>query len=72
MCRFTIRDLLLVTIIIGMGIAWGLDRWRLGVAQDRLSTIIAELASRDCEVEIDDEGLWISYPQGCSGGSSKP
>jgi hypothetical protein len=60
MYRFTIRDLLLITIIIGMGIAWGLDRWRLGVARDRLSTIIAELASRDCEVEIDDEGLWIS------------
>jgi hypothetical protein len=65
MYRFSIRDVLLVTIII----AWGLDRWRLSIAQDRLSTIVAELASRDCEVEMDDDGLWISYPPDCSGTS---
>ncbi len=69
MFRFTIREVLLLTIVIAMGIAWGLDRSRLSVAQDRLSTIIAELASRDCAVEMDANGLWISSLPDCSGKS---
>jgi hypothetical protein len=68
MFRLTIRDALLLLLIVGLAIAWGIDRWRLGIAQDRLSTIVAELTSRDLEVEFDGDGLWISTGPDCSGG----
>jgi hypothetical protein len=45
-----------------VGFAWWLDHQRLIVAQDRLNTIVAELASRNLEVQIDEDGVWISNP----------
>ncbi len=62
MFRFTIRDLVLLTAIAGLTIAWWLDHRRLAVAQDRLDTIIAELVSRNLNVEMDADGIWISNP----------
>jgi hypothetical protein len=62
MFRFTIRELVLLTAIAGFGFAWWLDHRRLEVARDRLDTIIGELVSRNLEVEIDDDGIWISNP----------
>jgi len=62
MFRFTIRELVLITAIAGLGFAWWSDYRRFIVAQDRLDTIVAELASRNLEVEIDEDGIWISNP----------
>jgi len=62
MFRFTIRELVLITAIAGLSFAWWLDHRRFIVAQDRLDTIVAELASRNLEVEIDADGIWISNP----------
>ena len=62
MFRFTIRDLVLLTAIAGLTTAWWLDHRQLAVAQDRLHTIIAELASRNLTVEMDADGIWIGNP----------
>lgn len=62
MFRFTTRDLLLAMALVSVGIAWWLDHQRLVVAQDRLDTIVAELASRDIVTEIDADGVWVSNP----------
>ena len=62
MFRFTIRDLVLLTALVSLGVAWWLDHRRLAIAQDRLDTIVAELASRNIEVQIDDDGIWVSNP----------
>jgi hypothetical protein len=44
MFRFTIRDLLLLTVIVAMGAGWWLDRQRL---QDRVYELIGELAKHE-------------------------
>jgi hypothetical protein len=62
MFRFTIRELLLITAIAGLGLAWWFDHQRFIVAQNRLDDIVGELASRNLTVDIDEDGIWISNP----------
>jgi hypothetical protein len=62
MFRFSIRDLILVTALVSVGIAWWLDHRRLAITQDRLDTIVAELVSRNIAVEFDTDGVWVSNP----------
>jgi hypothetical protein len=62
MFQFTIRNLILTIAFLSVGMAWWLDHRRLITAQDRLDTIVAELASRDIAVEIDADGVWVSNP----------
>lgn len=62
MFRFTIRDLILVTALVSACTAWWLDHRGLAIAQDRLDTIAAELASRGIAVKIDPDGIWVSNP----------
>jgi hypothetical protein len=65
--RFTIRDAMMLAIIIGLVIAWGIDCRRLGIGQDRLDTIVGGLASREVIFEFDDDGVWMSqFPPDCS------
>ena len=35
--KFSIRDLLLVTVIVALAVAWGLDHWRQHVAREVLA-----------------------------------
>ena len=67
MFRFTIRDLLWLMVVVGLACGWGISHRRLNITHDRLHTIVADLVSRDCKVEIDDDGIWINYPPDCSG-----
>ena len=68
MWRFTIRDAMLLTIIIALVIAWGLDHYRLYVVQERLDTVLGECASRNLTFEFDNEEVWITrFPAECSG-----
>jgi len=61
MFRFTIRELVLVTVIVAMGVAWGLDRARLAARVSFLqrgSDVVMEMFT-NCEdgpltVTIDD------------------
>ena len=62
MFRFTIRDLVLITAMMGFALAWWIDRRRLTTAQDRLHAIVSELASRNVQVEFDSDGVWLSNP----------
>ena len=62
MFRFTIRELLLLTIIAGLAVAGWLEHRQRVVTQSHLDDIIGELASRNLTVDIDDDGIWISNP----------
>src|SRR5262245_13745275 len=46
--RFSIRDILLLTVIVALATGWALDRWRLANKQVELNHQIAKLV----EVEI--------------------
>jgi hypothetical protein len=46
MFKFTIRDLLWLTLVVGMGVGWGLDRGTLATALT------------DCRQEMQIEGEW--------------
>ena len=48
MFRFTIRELVLVTVIVAMGVAWGVDRWRLAALYDRPLTLCLSLDNEAC------------------------
>ena len=43
MFRFTIRDVLLLTVVVAMGIAWWMDRSRLNRIQSELARSEGEL-----------------------------
>ena len=40
--RFTVRELLLVTVIVGLGIGWWMDHWRSSGVQRRLDVVEIE------------------------------
>lgn len=64
MSRFSLRDLFWLTLVVALAVAWLVQTRKLSVAQDRLDSVIAELVSRDCPVEVSEEGIWIGYPPG--------
>jgi hypothetical protein len=52
MFRFTIRELVLLTLVVAMGVAWALDHWRLTEAM-RVSDIVwQDVIARDHLREI--------------------
>jgi hypothetical protein len=55
--RFTIRDVLLLTVIVGLSLGWWLDRRRFGLAQSHLQTLINILASHDISVQLEPTGV---------------
>ena len=57
MFRFTIRDLLWLMVVVGMGFGWWLDHRRVGLAPDQLQTLIDILASHGLSVELRPEGV---------------
>lgn len=60
--RLSVRDLLWLTLVVALSIAWWIQNRQLNILQERFHSIIAELASRDLSVEIDNGGVWISTP----------
>jgi uncharacterized protein (DUF3820 family) len=58
MFRFTIRELVLLTLVVAMGVGWWLDRsalnaWHVG----RLAQILTELHSHGFRVERGEDGI---------------
>ncbi len=46
MFRFTIRELLLLTVIVAVGVAWGIDRTRLAGERDAAGRAATEYVSQ--------------------------
>jgi hypothetical protein len=44
--RFTIRDVLWLTVVVALAVGWGLDRWRTTVELKLLNSEIAKLNGR--------------------------
>jgi hypothetical protein len=58
MFRFTIRELVLVTVIVARGVAWRLERQEVGkMKQQSLPLSVRETAS------LQDEGAWGKLPK---------
>jgi hypothetical protein len=53
MCRFTIRDVLWLTVVVGLTLSWWIDSRRIETAVVKL-----ESDRRDLQAEFDDK-LWI-------------
>ena len=59
MFRFTIRDVLLVTVIVGLAVGWAVDHWRLAGAREKQAYQIYILKS---DVQIRDDVLDVLDP----------
>jgi hypothetical protein len=60
--RFTLRDILWLTIVAGLVLGWWLDHRRFGLAPDHLQTVINILASHNIRVELGQEGAKVVTP----------
>ena len=47
MFRFTIRELVLLTLVVAMGVAWWVDRTRLAAALDSVTAVAEALIEKD-------------------------
>jgi hypothetical protein len=59
MFRFTIRDLLLLTVIVALVVSWWVDRSRLAADRDSLQRTATELR----RVTDDQQGMIAAYSQ---------
>jgi hypothetical protein len=64
MFKFTIRELLLLTVIVGLAVGWWLDHRLLSVAGYRLGILEMELRAGGWTVVFLDDGGWILEPPG--------
>jgi hypothetical protein len=64
MFRFTIRELVLLTLVVAMGVGWWLDRSRLATradsAEERMSVLETIVGSSGWTVKYDKQGDQIS------------
>jgi hypothetical protein len=60
MARFTIRDLLLLTVIVAVGTAWWIDRRRLTIQKETLLKEVDELRGAYIKIafELDAARMW--------------
>lgn len=73
MFRFTIRELLLLTLVVAAGVGWCLERWRSGLLQTALASAeneaqLSEAAIKSLhqdieriETELPAHGLKLSW-----------
>jgi len=63
--RFSIRDILLLTVIVAVLTGWGLDRWRLSRRieeldhQAKLQLVAAEIARADAILQRDQSQVFL-------------
>ena len=55
--KFTLRDILWATVVVGLILGWWLDHRRFGLASRHLQTLIDILASHDISVQLEPEGV---------------
>jgi len=63
MFRFTIRELVLLTLVVAMGVAWWIDRTRQVRRYDRLHYALEQSTGTGQIITFDSSGeLYPSYP----------
>ena len=73
MFRFTIRDVLWLMVVVGLGIGWFADH-RKQVGQAQRDHWNFRMLSRDFEirtkgkVRVDEAGIWMDMPSGITAG----
>ena len=79
MLRFSIRELLLLTLVIALIAGWWIDRRGLlaRVAEGELWKVRAEAIQQvapdaDCRVSWDEHGISFAYPGGSSHQATSP
>jgi hypothetical protein len=60
MFRFTIRDLVLLTLVVALGVGWWMDRSRLASRAERATVLEAVVESAGWEVTHQSRGGRIS------------
>lgn len=64
MFRFTIRELLLLTLVVAMAVGWGLSerRWRSGRWETKAKVLELVVESNGWEVEWRSEDMYVKKP----------
>jgi hypothetical protein len=60
MFRFTIRDVLWLTVVVALAVGWWIDRTRQAASADRLAVLEAVIGAERLTVTFDKEGEDIS------------
>jgi hypothetical protein len=60
--RFSIRESILVTVIIGLGLGWWLDHRRLASASDNLFRLVTSMNQRGMSLRKDQRTGWYLLP----------
>ena len=66
MCRFSIRDILWLTVVVALGISWWADHRKAIKARERgvnLGLLINLLKQEGYEVSIDSREIEIHHPR---------
>ena len=62
--KFTLRDILWLTALIGVSLGWWLEHRRIGLAPAHLHTLTDILASQNIVVSLDPDGVHAQGPLG--------
>jgi hypothetical protein len=62
--RFTLRDILWLTAVVGLSLGWWVEHRRIGLAPAHLQTLTDILASQEITVSLDSDGVYAQGPQG--------
>ena len=60
--KFTIRDLLWLTVVLGLGLALWIERSRNGVARQQLQTLVDVLESADVQAKVTPDYITVTGP----------
>jgi len=60
--RFTIRDLLWLTVVLGLGLALWIERSRNGIARQQLQVLVDMLESAEVQAEVAPNHVTITGP----------
>jgi len=60
--KFTIRDLLWLTVVLGLGLSLWIERSRNSVARQQLQTLVDVLESADVQAEVTPGHVIVTGP----------
>ena len=64
MFRFTIRDVLWLTVVVGLGVGWLTEHVRIGRSPGQLSTLVDVLADQGIHVDLQPHGIQVQGNKG--------
>ena len=59
--RFTIRDLLLLTLVVGLAVGWGVDHWAMASAEWREKAVYRSGAAHALKLRFADTGHSVEF-----------